>query len=124
MTGRFYLPWKILLTGRNRFDLRWRNEDFQPRYRPRLKFERGFKTEYLTFTVYTYGEYFVNFDSDITNRFRFAMGWEVRVAKRLSFETYFVHQFENKLSVLSVNAIGLAMKLFFQKGDLLFGKKK
>src|SRR5688572_180048 len=40
-SARFYLPWQLLLTQKNRVDWRWRNEDFLPRYRPKLTLERG-----------------------------------------------------------------------------------
>ena len=124
MSIRFYLPWQLLLTQKNRFDWRWRSDDFQPRYRPKLTLERGFKTDFLTFSIYTYGEYFLNFDSDANNRLRLALGWEVKASKHLNLETYFVHQFEGDVDILSVNAIGIAIKLFFHKGDRLFSKKK
>ena len=53
----FFLPAKIVLQSRNRLDWRWVNGDFQPLYRPRLKFIRNLKTEYLTFNLYTWAEY-------------------------------------------------------------------
>ncbi|HEY6502735.1 MAG TPA: DUF2490 domain-containing protein [Chitinophagaceae bacterium] len=124
VSARFYLPWEILLTQRNRFDWRWRNGDFKPRYRAKLNVEKAFKTDYLHFTVYTYGEFFVNINSENPDIFRWALGWEVRASKHLSFETYFVHQFEGSFNSLSVNAVGLAAKIYFHKGDHLFGKKK
>ncbi|HEY2349847.1 MAG TPA: hypothetical protein VGH64_12565, partial [Puia sp.] len=52
MNSNFHLPLKITLTARNRLDWRWVNGEFQPVYRPRLKFIRNFKTEYMTFDTY------------------------------------------------------------------------
>ena len=54
----FWLPSEIILQTRNRLDWRWVNSEFQPIYRPRVKFIRNFKTEYTTFNAYIWGEYF------------------------------------------------------------------
>ena len=39
-TGRLVLPWKILASDRNRFDLNFTGGEFDPRYRNRLRLER------------------------------------------------------------------------------------
>ena len=40
----FHLPEDIILQTRNRLDWRWVNGEFQPIYRPRVKFVRNLKT--------------------------------------------------------------------------------
>jgi hypothetical protein len=121
--GRFYLPNNFLLTNKNRMDWRFRNGSFQPRFRPRLNLERDFKTEFLTFNAYTYLEYFYNFNTGNKNRFRLAFGTEISVAHNLNFEIYLVHQFENGSQVNNVNAVGLSLKIYMEKGKPFFIKK-
>ena len=124
-SARFYLPWDMLLTQRNRFEWRWRNGVFQSRYRPKLTVERGFETDFLTFTVYTYGEYFVNMNTENPDVFRLALGWEVKASKHLSFETYYVHQFDNGKNVKALDAMGLALKIYLKHKEMkkMFSKK-
>jgi hypothetical protein len=121
---RFFLPLELLLTNKNRIDWRFLNGDFQPRYRPRITVERDLKTDFLTFNAYFYAEYFLNFKNNGSNRLRLALGTELRVAKHINFEVYFVHQFDNGLDIVTVNAVGLALKIYWQQGDHLFSKNK
>ena len=118
--ARLYLPYKFLMIPKNRLDWRFVNGDFRPRYRAKLQLERDISTVYLSFNLYCYAEYFANINSDAQNRTRFALGSELKVSKHINFEVYFVHQFDNGLGVPTVDAIGLALKFFFHKGDKLF----
>jgi hypothetical protein len=124
MNLRFYLPFKFSLSNKNRFDWRFREGEFLPRYRARLTLERDFKTDFLTFNGYVYAEYFLNFKSNTSNRLRLAVGSELRVSKHINFEVYFVHQFDGGLDILTVNAVGLVLKIYWKHGDRLFSKNK
>src|SRR5688572_25018365 len=119
---RLYLPFKFLLIPRNRFDWRFVNGDFRPRYRAKLQLERDLSTAFLNVNVYTYAEYFVNINSESHNRTRFAFGGELKVTKHMNFDVYYVHQFDNGLGIPTVDAIGLTLKLFWHKGEPFFGK--
>jgi hypothetical protein len=110
----FFLPAKLVLESRNRLDWRWVNGDFQPVYRPRIKFLRNFKTEYLTFNAYLWSEYFFYLNDNSQDRFRLALGSEIKVLKSLDFEIYFMHQFQNQPSVEPLHAVGLIMDLYFR----------
>lgn len=56
-TSRFPLGWSLLLSDRNRFDLRWVQEQpFSWRYRNHLALERSFKAKRVSFTPYIAGE--------------------------------------------------------------------
>jgi Protein of unknown function (DUF2490) len=112
--NNFHLPEDIILQTRNRLDWRWVNGEFQPIYRPRAKFIRNLKTEYLTFNAYLYGEYFFYLNDNTQDRFRLCFGIDIKVLKYLSFETYYMHQFENKQYVEPLNAIGLQFNLYFK----------
>ena len=120
---RLYLPFKFLLIPRNRFDWRFVNGDFRPRYRAKLQLERDLSTAFLSVNVYTYAEYFVNINSESHNRTRFAFGGELKVTKHMNFDVYYVHQFDNGLGVPTVDAIGLTLKLFWHKGEPFFAKR-
>jgi hypothetical protein len=126
MNPRFSLPFNIMLTGRNRFDWRYRNGDFMPRYRPKLNFERNMHTAYLTFAPYVYGEYFWDFNNSDVNKFRICGGVELRVTRILNFEWYYNHQFGTKRGVNALDAIGLVLKVYLTHAGMKhpFPKKK
>jgi hypothetical protein len=110
----FHLPANLVLQSRNRLDWRWVNGDFQPIYRPRLKFIRNLKTEYLTFNLYLWSEYFFYLNDNTQDRLRLTFGSEMKVLKTLDVEIYFLHQFQNKQYVEPLNAIGLILDLYFR----------
>lgn len=109
----FRLPCKTVMIFRNRLDWRWVNGDFLPVYRLRLKFVRNFKTEYLNFNLYTWGEYFFYLNNDAQDKFRLCFGAVIKVLNSLSFEVYYRYQFPNGLLVPAVNAIGIQFNLYF-----------
>jgi hypothetical protein len=108
------LPADIVLQTRNRLDWRWVNGDFQPIYRPRVKFVRNLRTEYLTFNVYAWSEYFFYLNDNTQDRLRIALGTVIKVLKCMDFETYFMHQFQNKQYVAPLNAVGLQLDFYFK----------
>jgi hypothetical protein len=120
---RFYLPYHILLTNKNRFDWRIKDSDFEPRYRPRLTLEKDLHTAYMYFTPNIYGEYYVYFGQKGFDRFRISAGIQTKVTKHIEFETYYVHEFDNGQRVNALNAMGLSLK-FYLKHQEIFPKKK
>ncbi len=123
----FHLPEDIILQTRNRLDWRWVNGDFQPIYRPRVKFVRNMKTEYLTFDAYLWSEYFFYLNDNTQDRLRLCFGVEIKVLKFLEFETYYMHQFQNKQYVAPLNAIGVQLDFYFkskQYAQLLASEQK
>jgi Protein of unknown function (DUF2490) len=110
----FHLPEDIILQTRNRLDWRWVNGEFQPIYRPRAKFIRNLKTEYLTFNAYLWSEYFFYLKDNTQDRLRLTFGVEIKVLKFMDFETYYLHQFQNKQYVTPLNAIGLQFDFYFK----------
>ncbi len=125
---RFYLPWKMLLTAKNRFDWRFNEGDFNIRYRPRLMIEKDLRTEYLFFTATAFAEYFANFGNSSVNRLRTQIGVEIRVLKNINYEIYWNHQYANEPEVSSVDAFGMTLKVYLDhkevKNFLQFRKKK
>jgi hypothetical protein len=112
--NNFQLPAKIALTARNRLDWRFVNGDFQPIYRPRVKFTRNFKTEYLTFDFYIWSEYFFYLNDNSQNKLRLTFGSQIKALKNMDFEIYYLHQFPNRPGVQALNAIGLQLDFYFR----------
>jgi hypothetical protein len=121
--GRVYTPFKTLLTLKNRFDWRIKNEEFNVRYRPRLTLEKDLKTTYLTFTAYGFLEYFANFGNSQVDRLRSQLGIEFRVTKLINYEVFWNHQFDNLPEVQSVDAFGMTLKIYLDTKDFKESKK-
>ena len=121
---RFYLPYSILLTTRNRFDWRFNNGDFNSRYRPRLALEKDLHTEFMTFTANGFAEYFINFGNSPVNRLRTQLGIEIRVTKRINYEVFWNHQFANQPEIQEVDAFGMCLKIYMDRKDKILKKKK
>jgi hypothetical protein len=109
----FHLPADVVMIARNRIDWRWVNGDYQPIYRPRLKFVRNMKTEFLTFNAYLWSEYFLYWTDNSQNRLRVAAGTVIKVLDWLNFEAYYMYQFQNKPGVAPLHAIGIQFDLYF-----------
>lgn len=125
--ARYYLPYKILLTWRNRFDWRFQTGEFNSRYRPKLNFEKDMRTEFLTFTATGFAEYFLNFGNSAVNRLRTQLGIEIKVFKRMNYEVFWNHQFANQPEIQEVDAFGMTLKIYLDHNemkDLLDKKKK
>ena len=112
--NNFHLPLDIALATRNRMDWRWVNGVFQPIYRPRAKFIRNFKTEYLTLDVYIWSEYFFYLNDHSQDRLRLTAGSVIKVIKNMDFEVYYLYQFQNKPGVESLHAIGIQLDFYFK----------
>lgn len=112
--NNFHLPAEITLQTRNRLDWRWVNGDFQPVYRPRVKFIRNFKTEYMTFNAYIWSEYFFYLNDNSQDRLRLTFGTEIKVTRNLDLEIYYLHQFANQPGVQALDAIGIQLDLYFK----------
>jgi hypothetical protein len=110
----YHLPAAIVLQTRNRLDWRWVNGEFLPVYRPRLKFVKNLKSEYLTFNVYTWAEYFFYLNDNTQNRFRLCIGTQIKCFKFMDFETYYVHQFQNLPLVPTLNAFAIQYDFYFK----------
>jgi hypothetical protein len=112
--SNFLLPFDITLMDRNRLDWRWVNGAFQPVYRPRFKFIRNFKTDYLTFDTYLWGEYFFYLNDHSQDRLRLTVGSDIKVSDNVDFEVYYLYQFQHLQGVEPLHAIGLQIDLYFR----------
>jgi len=125
--ARFYLPWEMLLTAKNRFDWRYKEGDFNVRYRPRINIERDMHTDFLYFTASGFVEYFANFGNGQVNKLRTQLSVELRITKHINYEVFWNHQFENQPQVSKLDAFGMTLKIYMDKKDFkkpLFKKRK
>jgi hypothetical protein len=114
INARYYLPYKVLLTWRNRIDWRINNGEFNTRYRPKLSIEKDLRTEYLFFTANGFVEYFANFGNGAVNRFKTQLGVEFRVTKIVNYEVFWNHQFEHQPEIQNVDAFGMTLKVYLE----------
>jgi hypothetical protein len=113
-TARAPLPAGLLLSERNRLDLRWLNGDPAHRYRNRLKLERTFDIGRFQLTPYAHAEVFYSFDVHDWTRLRYAAGAELSVTKRIILEGYYLRQNTWGSVPQFVNALGLAAQFYFR----------
>ncbi|MGH9629788.1 MAG: DUF2490 domain-containing protein [Bryobacteraceae bacterium] len=115
--ARAPLPWGLLATDRNRWDLRFVDGVFTPRYRNRLKIERTVKKGWLELTPYAHAEAFYDWRWDKFHRFRYAAGAEWTITSMFVFEAYYLGQRDTTGSPPHVNAIGAALQFYLRRPE-------
>lgn len=124
-TLRQPLPLDLLLSDRNREDLRWVNGEFSARYRNRLTLEREFKL--LNRQITPYGSAEVYYDSRFKtwNRNRFALGTQIALKhgaplislihpkKQFVLDLYLMRQNDSRSQPSRVRALGVAFSIYF-----------
>src|SRR5205085_873263 len=91
-TLRYGFPWKLLVSDRNRFELRWVNSKPDFRYRNRLLLERPMKISVLKLSPFGGAEAYWDDRFTKGNLFRFTGGMEVPLVRRLSMDVRFERQ--------------------------------
>lgn len=124
-TFRLPVPAGLLLSDRNRGDLRWVNGEFSARYRNRLTLEREFKVWERALTPYASGELYYDSRFDTWNRNRYAFGLQIAVTrgapvakfispkKSMVLDLYFMRQNDSRSQPTHVNALGLTVNLYY-----------
>ena len=119
------LPLHVLLSDRNREELRWVNGDFSARYRNRLTLERAFKV--LNRSVTPYGSAEAVYDSRFKtwNRNRLAVGAQIALKhgaplitlinqrRQLVLDVYVMRQNDSRSQPSRVRALGVAFSIYF-----------
>lgn len=123
-TVRAPLPGRILLSDRNREDLRVVNGDFSARYRNRATLEREFAVRGYKFTPYAAAEVFYDTRFGVFNRNRLTAGVQLPLGKglspfrehqalmprkSLSLDLYFARQNDSRSKPSRVNAVGAVL---------------
>jgi hypothetical protein len=124
-TLRQPLPLQVLLSDRNREDLRWVNGEFSARYRNRVTLEREF--DLLNRAVSAYGSVEGFYDSRFNtwNRNRLAVGVQIPFKKgtpliklihpkeQFVLDLYVTRQNDSRSQPSRVKALGMAFNIYF-----------
>lgn len=110
-TFRVTIPWKILLSDRNREELRWVDGSFSARYRNRLQLERDFDIGDIQFTGYGSAELYYDSRYDMFNRNRFVFGFVLPFSKHIGLDLFYARQNDSRSQPNHVNAIGIILVL-------------
>jgi Protein of unknown function (DUF2490) len=106
-TVRTYIPWKVLLSDRNREELRWLSGSLSARYRNRLRLERDFRAGDHRLTGYGSAEVFYDTRFDTFNRTRFECGVIWTLSKHFALDIGYVRQNDSRSQPAHVNAIAV-----------------
>jgi len=113
-TARFPLTWGVLVSDRNRVDLRWINDEFSWRYRNRLTAERDVKIRSYHFAPYVRAEAFFDSRYGKFSRTTEDAGATFPIHKSIEIEPYYEHQNDSSKSPnRQVNAFGFVLSLYF-----------
>jgi hypothetical protein len=113
-TGQTALPWSMLLSDRNRVDLRWISGNaFTWRYRNRLTLERSFRIGRVAFSPYLRGEIYYVSRYSAWSKNSYSLGAEIPLGRRMQAEPYFERDNQSHTSPQHVNGVGLKFSLYF-----------
>ena len=124
-TLRQPLPLKVLLSDRNREDLRWVNGEFSARYRNRVTLEREFKVLNRAVTPYGSAEVFYDSRFDTWNRNRLVVGTQIALKRgvplislihperQLVLDVYLSRQNDSRSQPARVRGLGMAFIIYF-----------
>ncbi|MCM3870388.1 MAG: DUF2490 domain-containing protein [Pyrinomonadaceae bacterium] len=124
-TLRQPLPLEVLLSDRNREDLRWVNGVFSARYRNRVTLEREFKVLNRQITPYGSAEVYYDSRFNTWNRNRLTVGSQFALKRgaplislvvpkrQLVLDLYVVRQNDSRSQPNRVRALGVAFSIYF-----------
>lgn len=114
LTPRVSLPWEMSAAFRNRLDLRWINDVYSWRYRPRIWLEREFHVA-SRFSLVPHVSAEIYYDSryDTWERTQYQLGTVATITTRLAVEVYYARQRDTEPSLTYTNALGTMAILYF-----------
>jgi len=113
-TARYPLVGGVLVSDRNRLDIRSIEGTTSWRYRNRLTFEREFSVRRFKFNPYIRGEVYYDSRYDKWSRNALIFGSSFPVTRHLELEGYYEHQNDSGgSSNRTVNAVGVVANLYF-----------
>ena len=124
-TVRQPLPLDVLLSDRNREDLRWVNGQFSARYRNRVTVERDFKVLGRQLTPYSSAEVYYDTRFDTWNRNRLTIGVQIPFKKgfplislvdpqrQFVLDLYLTRQNDSRSQPSRIKAFGSAFSIYF-----------
>jgi hypothetical protein len=112
LTPRFPLPADMVLTVRNRADLRWIEGQFSWRYRPRFMLERSVTLSGVPVTPYARGELFYDSRFQLWNQNGYCLGATLSVHQYLDIEPFYEHRNNSLSDPAHINAFGLTLSFY------------
>jgi hypothetical protein len=113
-TARYPLVSGVLVSDRNRLDIRSMGGENSWRYRNRLTVEREFSIGRFRFGPYVRGEVYYDSRFDKLSRTALTAGSVFPITKRFELEGYYEHQNDSGGSPnRQVNAVGAVISLYF-----------
>ena len=113
-TLRYAFPKKILMSDRNRFELRWVDGDPGFRYRNRLRFERPFRMLKRQITPYGGAEAYWDSHFHSWNKFRYSAGVEVPVIRRTHLDLFYTRERCVTCPDPHTDILGINLKVFLR----------
>jgi len=114
LTARHPLVRGVLVSDRNRMDIRSIEGAKSWRYRNRLTIEREFSIGNFRFSPYVRGEIYYDSRYDKVSRTALTGGSTFPIMRHFEFESYFEHQNDSGgSSNRTVNAVGVVANLYF-----------
>jgi hypothetical protein len=114
LTSRYMLPWRMVISDRNRGEFRFiQGQPFSTRYRNRLRLERDVHYRSLSCTPYVYDEIFYDTRYDQLTPNLYALGAEFPVRMHVILEPYYLRQNGSHSTPPHINAVGFKFNLYF-----------
>lgn len=119
------LSFEVLLSDRNREDLRWVNGEYSARYRNRVTLEREFKILDRGVTAYGSAEAYYDSRFDTWNRNRLTVGVQLALKrgaplismihpkKQFVLDVYVTRQNDSRSQPARVRAVGIGFSIYF-----------
>ena len=103
----------LLLSDKNRVDLRGVNGSFSSRYRNRIRVERQTETDFVTLNPFLSAEFFYDSRYETWSRQLYSAGIEWTLSGGTLLETSYQRQTDSQPSTSAVNALGLTVSVFY-----------
>jgi hypothetical protein len=112
-TARYRPVQGFVLINRNRLDVRDVDGDWSWRYRNRSRLEQDIRLRSRVATPYAMAEFFYDSRYDAWSRQRYFLGIEWPIGRTPVLDTYYCRQNDSRSSVAHVDAVGVALALYF-----------
>jgi hypothetical protein len=113
LTSRYILPWRLVISDRNRGEFRFiQGQPFSTRYRNRLRLERDVQFGWLNCTPYVYDEIFYDTRYDRWSPNRYALGVEFPVGPHVVLEPYYLRQNSSRSNPPHINVFGFKFNVY------------
>jgi hypothetical protein len=109
---RWLLKGGVLVSDRNRVDLRWIDGVYSTRYRNRVLAEREIGIGRYRPVPYASAEFYYDSRHSAWSRKRYLLGLQSPIPPRFMLDTYYARQDDSR-PVFHVNALGVALNVLF-----------